>query len=539
MKSFIKSIEQLLGRHRTSEPETIGDSVLMQAPPWMLSAAIHMLIFIVVALIPYRVASRAETAVLEAVDPSQYEQTEIARFELDSSPLEPTQLTTESLMEWEAKPIAQDAQYNDDSPIFQESGGGVPDGLATGAGLGFDMPSTGLGPVLKGGGGVDVGAGFGTNAGRGGAGSGFGLRGSGNREAIPGVTKASERAVGAALNWIARHQNRDGSWSIRGGDRKPCPDASCTVMGNIDADAGATALAILPFLGAGQTHESKGPYQKNIQRGIAWLLQHQNQEGDLSRGQHQMYSHGLATIVLCEAYGMTKDSRIGHGAQAAIKFIESGQNDEGGWRYRWRSSDGDTSVFGWQVMALKSGNMAGLEVDQQKFQNCKKWLQQVGGGYHMGKFSYMPGQGPRPSMTAVGLLATEYLGASSKDRVVQESVEYLLENMPTLDDRDAYYWYYSTLALHNIPGPEWERWNRQMRRVLIESQIDKGCATGSWNPANDAWGPNGGRLMVTSLSALTLEVYYRYLPLYQLDAEGGPSPPPIDKGKAKSSESGK
>src|SRR5262245_49756884 len=98
MKSFIKSIEQLLGRHgASSEPETIGDSVLMQAPPWMLSAAIHMLIFIVVALLPYKMATRAETAVLEAVDPSQYTETEIARFELDSSPLEPTQLTTDSL----------------------------------------------------------------------------------------------------------------------------------------------------------------------------------------------------------------------------------------------------------------------------------------------------------------------------------------------------------------------------------------------------------------------------------------------------------
>ena len=36
----------------------------------------------------------------------------------------------------------------------------------------------------------------------------------------------------------------------------------------------------------------------------------------------------------------------------------------------------------------------------------------------------------------------------------------------------------------------------------------------------DRWGPQGGRLMMTSLAALTLEVYYRYLPLYKLDDRG-------------------
>ena len=29
----------------------------------------------------------------------------------------------------------------------------------------------------------------------------------------------------------------------------------------------------------------------------------------------------------------------------------------------------------------------------------------------------------------------------------------------------------------------------------------------------------GGRIMVTSLNCLTLEIYYRYLPLYQMDGK--------------------
>ena len=74
--------------------------------------------------------------------------------------------------------------------------------------------------------------------------------------------------------------------------------------------------------------------------------------------------------------------------------------------------------------------------------------------------------------------------------------------------------------MHNLPGPEWDTWNRQMRRTLIETQAKEGCAAGSWDPekpARDHWGEQEGRLMVTSMGALTLEVYYRYLPLYQLD----------------------
>ena len=536
MGGLSRVVDNFVGTDESEPEDNLLKRLLMQAPPWLISAAGHMMLFILVALIPYQVATRGgRSTTFESIDQNEFQETEVPRFELKSAPLDPSELNTETLMQWEEKPIARNGSAQRlQSGIRESAGGGIPDGTLTGAGLGLEISATGLGPIGHGAGGVDVGAGLGQQAGRGGAGTGFGLRGSGNREAIPGVTKASERAVGTALNWISRHQNRDGGWSIASGDRRPCTDASCRGWGTTHADAAATALAILPFLGAGQTHETKGsPYQKHIQRGLTWLVQHQNLEGDLSGGQHQMYSHGLATMALCETYGMTKDSKFGHAAQLAIKFIESGQNDEGGWRYNWRSYEGDTSVFGWQVMALKSAQMAGLQVDQQKFQRCKKWLEQCSSGYHKGIFSYQPGNGPKYSMTAVGFLATEYLGANQKDQGVKESMDYLLENMPSNDKRDIYYWYYATLALHNVPGPEWEKWNRQMRRLLIESQVDHGCATGSWSPADDEWGSLGGRLMVTSLSALTLEVYYRYLPLYQLDIAKPPATTPVKAEKEK------
>ena len=89
-------------------------------------------------------------------------------------------------------------------------------------------------------------------------------------------------------------------------------------------------------------------------------------------------------------------------------------------------------------------------------------------------------------------------------------------------ERNIYYWYYAMQVMHNVQGPEWDDWNRQMRRVLIETQCQEGCATGSWDPdkpTKDRWGAPGGRVMITSLSCLTLEVYYRYLPLFKLGNE--------------------
>ena len=113
---------------------------------------------------------------------------------------------------------------------------------------------------------------------------------------------------------------------------------------------------------------------------------------------------------------------------------------------------------------------------------------------------------------------------------------YLMAHLPKPKVRNVYYWYYATQVMHNLPGPEWDIWNRQMRRVLIESQVKEGCAAGSWDPVPSPrpipGRKPGGRIMVTSLCCLTLEVYYRYLPLYKLDKSDGPRAAPAKTASA-------
>ncbi len=353
------------------------------------------------------------------------------------------------------------------------------------------------------------------------------LGGSKGEITIDGRTQIGDRAVVAALNWIMRHQHADGRWSLTNFNRC-CRDATCTTLGKTEADAAATALALLPFLAAGHTHQTLGAladgknakkmgrnYQRAVNNGLYWLLRNQKPDGDLRAGS-TMYAQGLATIALCEVYGMTHDLAVGEAAQRAISFIQRAQNPKtGGWRYEPGTVDpGDTSVVGWQIMALKSGQMAELQVDPLVLDRAKMFLRTVGSG---GTFSYTPGGATSSTMTSVGLLCSQYLGMPRTDPAMTGGTQVLMQSLPGSGPRNVYYVYYATQVMHNLPGPDWDTWNRKMRHDLVDVQETKGCATGSWNPQGDTWGTSGGRLMMTSLAALSLEVYYRYMPLYKLD----------------------
>ncbi len=300
--------------------------------------------------------------------------------------------------------------------------------------------------------------------------------GGGRAIGIAGGSKTGDLAIGRALRWIARHQNNDGSWSLAG-YQDQCKAKKCGGPGSVQSDAGATALGLLPFLAAGQTHlrmvgqDKASDYRRNVHMAVYWLLARQKSNGDLSAGSDQvMYSHGLATIALAELYALSHDKQVGGAAQRAVDFIVAAQHPEsGGWRYK-PGEPGDTSVTGWQIMALKSAQIAGLSVPSRVMERAHRWLKSTAQGQG-GLFAYEPGGGATPTISAVGLLASQYLGAERDAPAMREGVRYLLGNLPLADNRNAYYWYYATQVLHNLPGSEWEEWNRRMRRVLVDSQV--------------------------------------------------------------------
>ena len=502
----------------------------------LFHTALFLLLFLVLGA-RYIHTKLTEGTTFDAVQLLDIKDENLKPLELDSVDLEPSEIDlTKNLIkgdpnskEKDGPAESQTAKHFDDAPTFEDEGGGLKS-VATDApqlgGASFDFQTLKSGPAMKGPGGLGSGGGEGDSAGLGGTGTGLGGRGKGSRAAMVarfGGTKGTERAVNAALNWLARHQSPDGSWSLSKFQTQ-CRYGKCDGGGSAESDAAATAFGLLPYFGAGQTHLTPGEYQKNIRAGINWLMQKQKPNGDLSAGSgHLMYTHGLATIAMCEAYALSKDTRVGQSAQAAINFIQTAQDKNGGgWRYH-PGEAGDTSVVGWQVMALKSGQMAKLNVSPQVLDGAKKFLTMASGSEYGWRFGYT-GPGPTPTMAGVGLLCRQYLGAAKDDPGLIEGTKYLMANMPDeKGNRSIYYWYYATQVIHNSLGEDWETWNRKMRRILVNTQDHQGCPAGSWDPnkpSPDAWGQHGGRVMTTSLSCLTLEIYYRYLPLYDLDKKG-------------------
>ena len=331
-----------------------------------------------------------------------------------------------------------------------------------------------------------------------------------------GGSDASEAAVERALEWLTAHQYAAGNWSIHDPN---CKDHTCTGPGIYEADPAATGLSLLAFLGAGHTHRS-GDYQQQVQRGLDWLIANQASDGNLFPTETkfvQFYGHGMAAIALCEAYGMTKDKKLKQPAQNAINFITASQHPEfGGWRYE-AQFESDTSVSGWQLMALKSGEMAGLDIPKTAYAGVATWLDTVEGDESPGRFSYHPTKAFTDSMTAEGLLMRQYLGAGREDSDLQAGASYLKSRLPRRDARDVYYWYYATQVMFHMQGEHWDEWNGGLRDLLVETQEKSGTARGSWDPSaptKDTWGQSGGRHYVTCLNVLMLEVYYRHLPLY-------------------------
>ncbi len=329
-----------------------------------------------------------------------------------------------------------------------------------------------------------------------------------------GGNEQSEAAVKRALQWIVDHQLPDGGWCfdhrvgpvVNGRARTSDHPGSKTQARNA-----ATAMALLPLLGAGHTHK-QGDHQQAVQAGLEYLGKHQKPDGSWHETQGMMYSHGLAAIAFCEAYGMTHDAVLMPGAQASLNFLSYAQDPEGGgWRYMPRQP-GDTSVTGWQVAALKIGQAAGLQVPLTTFQKASKFLDSVekDGAY----YGYTgPGQGP--ATTAVGVLCRMHLGRTRDAEATKEGIQFLTGLGPSSGaGANLYYDYYATQVLRQYGGEPWEKWNAAMRDFLVSTQAAEGPAAGSWYFAGGHGAESGGRLYNTSLATLILEVYYRHPPIY-------------------------
>ncbi len=349
--------------------------------------------------------------------------------------------------------------------------------------------------------------------------SNYVLRQKENRDRILkrlGGSDETEQAIGRALDWFTAHQEDDGRWS-------------CRNHGGQDGhDNAITGFAMLCYFGWGAKHTESGPYQEPMVRAVNWLAGRVGKDGDLTGGHGQgMYDQGIATMALAEAYGLTKDPALFEPLRRAVTFIAKAQSkSHGGWRYKANSKDGDTSVVGWQVMALTSARMAGVRVSEESFDLARKWFDTVAAGRHRGLYGYANAK-PTHTMTAEGMFCQQLMGLRSSNPRMIEAAEYIKTALPDARRPSFYYWYYGCLSLYQHQGPIWEMWNQEMKKTLLSMQVRKGGSAGSW-PATGQYAPRGGVVMSTAMATLSLEVYYRYLPMYHRIVLETPTTQPAD-----------
>lgn len=351
-----------------------------------------------------------------------------------------------------------------------------------------------------------------------------------------GGSPRTEKAVADALVWLAAHQSEAGNWDSDGfWNRCPAGDQCSGPAVETGSDTGLTALSLLAFLGAGHTHvappadakeksdgakDANAAHRETVRKGLSWLMLAQAEDGDLRGDGGRIYCHSMATMALTEALAMTKDERIKSSAQRAVDWLARAQHlESGGWRYG-PNEYGDTSVFGWALLALHSAKNAGLKIPESTWRNARRWLPVVSVGKQGGLAIYRPGYDVSPAMTAEALLCRLIFGAKADDPALTEASAYLLERLPDPGDIQIYYWYYGTLAMFQVGGPAWARWNDRITSTLLDTQEKEGHRKGSWAP-HRPFGVDGGRVFSTAASALCLEIYYRYLPTFA--ASGDPS----------------
>ena len=342
-----------------------------------------------------------------------------------------------------------------------------------------------------------------------------------------GRMKQWEDSVTLALRWLAYHQEADGHWDV-----KKYGAANRN-------DTAVTSLALLAFLGYGCS-EKVGEHKQNIKQAVAWLIAHQapnglirNADDDSAAHRSGGYPMAIATLALCEAAGMANIPETRAAAQLAIDYCvkvhQSGEGyDKRGWRYAAKS-EGDMSVTGWFIMALKTAKVAGLKVPHESFDGAIKFIESVevkekatADSYvPASHFKYMPNADHAASahrLTAIATLARQFLGWQKDD--LQASVVWFIEKggIPSYgangEKVDLYYWYYGSMAAFQQDREIFKSWSHALLDALLPSQEKKADDAGSWNPTGD-YSAEWGRVGQTALSALCLEVYYRNPRVYE------------------------
>lgn len=318
-----------------------------------------------------------------------------------------------------------------------------------------------------------------------------------------GGSEKYEEAVVKTLNWLKSKQNADGSW---GSGQK----------------GSMTGLALLVYLAHCETPYSED-YGESCQRAIVFLVGlSKKNNGFLTEtptNKFVPYQHSIATYALAEAYtfcntlGVPIDG-LKESVEKASEIISRSQSPDGSWMYYYRTRESgesypDLSLSGWNIQAMKAVRHSPARSDADRV--LKKAVNFVKGmgDPRTGKFQYKRGDF-RDSMAPVGVLSLQMLDASEL-REAREGLKYI-ETAIKPEFKDPYAYYYAAQALINRGGSAWKNFGQKMGDVIVSKQNKDGTWPNGSSYTGNTVNAMERSLYFTCLNALTLEVYYRFLP---------------------------
>ena len=304
-----------------------------------------------------------------------------------------------------------------------------------------------------------------------------------SRVKVAELSPQAEAAIDRGIEFIARHQNENGSW------------------GSYHFVA-ETALSLMSFMVKGY-FPGRPPHGEVMDKGVDFLVRSaQATNGYMGKS---MYEHGLATLALSEVWGMSNKEEIRDTLKAAVNIILRSQNREGGWRYKPQPIDADLSVTVMQIVALASAKEAGILVSDAVIKNALTYVKRCQKPFD-GGFGYTPGGKPGFARTAAGVMSLMMCGERGT-RAVKSGL-YYLQNLPeekfTVQKHYFYGHYYAIQAMYQAGEGHYQEWYPHIRDALLSKQGRDG-----------SWHGSAGSVYGTSMAILIMGVPYRFLPIYQ------------------------
>ncbi len=303
------------------------------------------------------------------------------------------------------------------------------------------------------------------------------------------IDAPTRKSIEKALGYLRDQQARDGSWGGR--------------------NTAITAFALVAFMANGHV-PGQGDYGPEVARGVKFLLTVARDDGYLAgTGGGNMYSHGMATLALSQAFGMSPDEEVKKVLIKAVALTVKCQNREGGWRYNPLPEDADISATIMQVMALRGAKDSGLNVPDETMKKAVKYInscqESSSGGYRYQAY----GRGAGFARTAAGVCVLQLCGEYDA-KPIGRAVEWMDDH--TSDSN--HYWYghyYAAHAYHQLGGKKWAAYYGRMKTRLLATQ----GRAGEWNQPEES-GAGAGRVVYqTAIGVLILSVPADYLPIYQ------------------------